>query len=125
GRAASWAHAVLCQTVSLRVRRYVEEGRAGGTKDPVSASRANCRAKGAAGLRRRGGGQGRTLGQARLYRDLQQRRRGDSLMLSRIAAQLHRNMELVGKLLGDLATGHTNVTNVRRPRERIGAGKVA
>jgi hypothetical protein len=37
---------------------------------------------------------------------------GDSHMVSRIAAQLHRNMELVGKLLGDLAAGHTNVTNV-------------
>jgi hypothetical protein len=37
---------------------------------------------------------------------------GDSHMVSRIAAQLHRNMELVGKLLGDLNVGHTSVTNV-------------
>lgn len=36
----------------------------------------------------------------------------DSTMVARIAAQLHRNFELVGKLLGDLASGSTSVTNV-------------
>jgi hypothetical protein len=33
-------------------------------------------------------------------------------MLSRIAGQLHRNLELVGKLLGDLAVGTHTVNNV-------------
>lgn len=36
----------------------------------------------------------------------------DGNMLARIAAQLHRNFELVGKLLGDLAVGGTTVNNV-------------
>jgi hypothetical protein len=37
---------------------------------------------------------------------------GDGHMLSTLAGQLHRNMELVGKLLGDLATGSTHTTNI-------------
>jgi hypothetical protein len=37
---------------------------------------------------------------------------GDGNMLSRIAGQLHNNLEITGKLLGDLASGHTSVTNV-------------
>jgi hypothetical protein len=36
---------------------------------------------------------------------------GDGHMLSTLASQLHRNMELVGKLLGDLNVGGTHVTN--------------
>jgi hypothetical protein len=35
---------------------------------------------------------------------------GDASMLARVAGQLHRNMEIVGKLLGDLSSGHT--TNI-------------
>lgn len=37
---------------------------------------------------------------------------GDGNMLSRLAGQLHSNLELTGKLLGDLGVGSTNVTNV-------------
>ncbi len=37
---------------------------------------------------------------------------GDANMVSRVAGQLHQNLELTGKLLGDLASGHTSVTNV-------------
>lgn len=37
---------------------------------------------------------------------------GDSAMVARVAAQLHSNFELVAKLLGDLATGSTNITNI-------------
>jgi hypothetical protein len=37
---------------------------------------------------------------------------GDGNMLSRIAGQLHNNLEITGKLLGDLTSGHTTVTNV-------------
>jgi hypothetical protein len=36
----------------------------------------------------------------------------DRLMLVRTVAALHQNLELTGKLLGDLGIGHTNVTNV-------------
>jgi transposase-like protein len=36
---------------------------------------------------------------------------GDGNMLSRVAGQLHKNMELVGRLLGDLNTGST-ITNI-------------
>lgn len=36
---------------------------------------------------------------------------GDSGLLTRVAGQLHRNMEIVGKLLGDLSTGNTT-TNI-------------
>lgn len=36
---------------------------------------------------------------------------GDSGMAARVAAQLHKNLELTGRLLGDLATG-TTITNV-------------
>ena len=36
---------------------------------------------------------------------------GDGNMLARVASQLHRNMEIVGKLLGDLSTG-TTINNV-------------
>jgi hypothetical protein len=36
---------------------------------------------------------------------------GDGNMLARISGQLHRNMEIVGKLLGDLSTG-TTINNV-------------
>lgn len=37
---------------------------------------------------------------------------GDGNMISRIAGQLHKNMELVGKLLGDLGVGSTTINNV-------------
>jgi hypothetical protein len=37
---------------------------------------------------------------------------GDSAMVARVAAQLHSNFELVAKLLGDLATGSTTITNI-------------
>jgi hypothetical protein len=37
---------------------------------------------------------------------------GDGSMLSRVAGQLHANLELTGKLLGDLGVGHTSITNV-------------
>lgn len=37
---------------------------------------------------------------------------GDGNMLSRLAGQLHTNLEITGKLLGDLGSGHTSVTNV-------------
>ena len=36
---------------------------------------------------------------------------GDANMLARVAGQLHKNMELVGKLLGDLSSG-TTINNV-------------
>lgn len=36
---------------------------------------------------------------------------GDTHMISRIAAQLHHNLEITGKLLGDLGTGNT-ITNI-------------
>jgi hypothetical protein len=36
----------------------------------------------------------------------------DGTMLARIAGQLHNNLEITGKLLGDLSSGHTSVTNV-------------
>jgi hypothetical protein len=37
---------------------------------------------------------------------------GDGTMLARIAGQLHNNLEITGKLVGSLASGHTSVTNV-------------
>ena len=37
---------------------------------------------------------------------------GDGNMISRLAGQLHRNLEIVGKLLGDLGIGSTTVNNV-------------
>jgi hypothetical protein len=37
---------------------------------------------------------------------------GDANMVSRVAGQLHRNLELTGKLLGDLSSGHSSVTNI-------------
>lgn len=37
---------------------------------------------------------------------------GDGNMLSRVAGQLHNNLELTGKLLGTLSSGHSNVTNI-------------
>jgi hypothetical protein len=36
----------------------------------------------------------------------------DGFRITQVSAQLHRNLELTGKLLGDLGVGHTNVTNV-------------
>lgn len=33
-------------------------------------------------------------------------------MLSRVAGQLHHNLELTGKLLGDLGVGSTTINNV-------------
>lgn len=37
---------------------------------------------------------------------------GDASMISRVAGQLHRNLEITGKLVGDLAMGATNITNI-------------
>ena len=37
---------------------------------------------------------------------------GDSQMVARVANQLHRNLEITGKLLGDLSSGGTTVTNI-------------
>ncbi|SRR5258706_12952640 len=37
---------------------------------------------------------------------------GDANMAARVAGALHTNLELTGKLLGDLSSGHTSVTNV-------------
>jgi hypothetical protein len=37
---------------------------------------------------------------------------GDANMAARVANALHTNLELTGKLLGDLTSGHSNVTNV-------------
>jgi len=37
---------------------------------------------------------------------------GDSNMICRVAAQIHQNLELIGKLLGDLGVGSTTVNNV-------------
>jgi hypothetical protein len=37
---------------------------------------------------------------------------GDGNMISRVAGQLHKNMELVGRLLGDLGVGTINNTNI-------------
>jgi hypothetical protein len=37
---------------------------------------------------------------------------GDANMVSRVAGQLHNNLELTGKLLGDLSSGHGSVTNI-------------
>lgn len=37
---------------------------------------------------------------------------GDSGMVSRVAAQLHRNLEVTGTLLGDLTSGSTTINNV-------------
>ncbi|MGV3553201.1 hypothetical protein [Rhizobium sp.] len=37
---------------------------------------------------------------------------GDSHMVGRVVSQIHKNLELTGKLLGDLGVGTTNVTNV-------------
>jgi len=36
---------------------------------------------------------------------------GDSNMVARITSQLHQNLELTGKLLGTLGTGHTTINN--------------
>lgn len=36
----------------------------------------------------------------------------DGNMLTRVASALHANLELTGKLLGDLGVGSTNVTNI-------------
>jgi hypothetical protein len=40
---------------------------------------------------------------------------GDGNMLARISGQLHRNMEIVGKLLGDLSTGNTTTNILIQP----------
>jgi hypothetical protein len=37
---------------------------------------------------------------------------GDGNMLSRIAGQLHNNLEITGRLIGTLSSGHTTVNNV-------------
>jgi hypothetical protein len=37
---------------------------------------------------------------------------GDGTMISRVAGQLHHNLEITGKLLGDLSVGGTTITNV-------------
>jgi hypothetical protein len=37
---------------------------------------------------------------------------GDGNMISRVAGQLHRNLEITGKLVGDLANGSTTINNV-------------
>jgi hypothetical protein len=37
---------------------------------------------------------------------------GDSNMVCRVTGQLHQNLELTGKLLGDLGVGSTTVNNV-------------
>jgi hypothetical protein len=37
---------------------------------------------------------------------------GDSSMVTRVAGQLHRNLEVTGALLGDLSTGSTTINNV-------------
>jgi hypothetical protein len=37
---------------------------------------------------------------------------GDSAMAARVCAQLHRNLEITGELLGDLAAGTTTINNV-------------
>jgi hypothetical protein len=37
---------------------------------------------------------------------------GDGNMISRVAGQLHRNLELTGELVGDLGTGTTTINNV-------------
>jgi len=37
---------------------------------------------------------------------------GDSAMVCRVTAQIHQNLELTGKLLGDLGVGSTTVNNV-------------
>ena len=37
---------------------------------------------------------------------------GDAGMVTRVAGALHANLELTGKLLGDLGVGSTNVTNI-------------
>lgn len=37
---------------------------------------------------------------------------GDGAMVARVAAQLHRNLEVTGTLLGDLSTGGTTINNV-------------
>jgi hypothetical protein len=36
---------------------------------------------------------------------------GDANMVARVANQLHRNFECVGKLIGDLHVGHTTINN--------------
>jgi hypothetical protein len=37
---------------------------------------------------------------------------GDGAMVARVASQLHKNLELTGRLLGDLAVGSTTIQNV-------------
>lgn len=37
---------------------------------------------------------------------------GDGQMLARLAGQLHHNLEITGKLLGDLTAGGTSITNI-------------
>ena len=37
---------------------------------------------------------------------------GDGRMLSTRSSQLHKNLEITGRLLGDLAVGHSSVTNI-------------
>jgi hypothetical protein len=37
---------------------------------------------------------------------------GDCNMVTRVSGQLHQNLELTGKLLGDLSSGHSSVTNI-------------
>jgi hypothetical protein len=37
---------------------------------------------------------------------------GDGTMISRLAGQLHQNLEITGKLLGDLVVGSTTINNV-------------
>jgi hypothetical protein len=36
----------------------------------------------------------------------------DATMVSRVSAQIHNNLEITGKLLGDLSSGHSSVTNI-------------
>ena len=37
---------------------------------------------------------------------------GDSALVCRVTSQIHQNLELTGKLLGDLGVGSTTVTNI-------------
>ena len=37
---------------------------------------------------------------------------GDGTMISRVAGQLHKNLELSGQYLGDLGRGSTSITNI-------------
>jgi hypothetical protein len=37
---------------------------------------------------------------------------GDGLMVSKLAGAIHKNLEITGRLLGDLAVGNTSTTNI-------------